>query len=121
MIFRIFLTIIFGLAWWWCFNRVGASLSYLMILGSVLAVCACCCQGPPRGESAVEFSYQHWLACIRRCWLATVTLMIALVAIAVLVVLILGTGFGPGVAINILIAAIGAPLFVRLICCAYES
>jgi hypothetical protein len=123
MIFRIVLTIIFGIAWWWCFNHVGASgLTYLMILGSVLAVCACCCQGQPRGEWAPgDFNYQQWLACIRRCWMATVTLMIGLVFIAAIVVLINHGTFTATLVADIFIAAIGPPLFVRLICCAYES
>ena len=122
MIFRIILTIIFGVAWWWCFNHVGpAGLTYLMILGSVLAVCACCCQGGPRGESSSEFSYQHWLACIRRCLLATVTLMIGLIFVAAIVVAVTHGTFTTALVIDIFIAAIGAPLFVRLICCAYES
>jgi hypothetical protein len=46
---------------------------------------------------------------------------VALFIIGILVVLVL-TGAPPGglVLTDILLAAIGAPLFVRLICCAYE-
>ena len=41
---RLIITVIFGFAWWLVFTRVGASLTWLMILGSVLGVCACCCR-----------------------------------------------------------------------------
>jgi len=118
MIQRIILTVVFGFAWWFAFNFVGPGLAYLMILGSVLAVCACCCKG---GESPIKFNFQHYLACIRRCWLATATLIVSLIILGVIVVLFLGGSLTAVVATNILIAAIGAPLFVRLICCAYES
>jgi hypothetical protein len=48
-------------------------------------------------------------------------LIVALFIIGVLVVIYL-TGAAPGgvVLTHIVLAAIGAPLFVRLICCAYE-
>ena len=42
MIQRIIFTAVFGFLRWNIFNYVGAGPSYLMILGSVLAVCACC-------------------------------------------------------------------------------
>ena len=42
---RFIITVIFGFAWWWVYTRVGAGLAWLMILGSVLGVCACCCKG----------------------------------------------------------------------------
>ena len=42
---QIIITIVFGFLWWWVFNHVGPGLTYLMILGSVLAVCVCCCKG----------------------------------------------------------------------------
>ena len=38
---RLVITVVFGFLWWWVYNRVGAGLDYLMILGSVLAVCVC--------------------------------------------------------------------------------
>jgi hypothetical protein len=120
MIFRIIVTVVFGYAWWWCFNYVAPGLTYLMILGSVLAVCACCCQGG-RTEWPTEFNYQGWFVCIRRCWPATVTLMIGLIILGVIVVLLMGGGITGTLVTHILVAGIGAPLFVRLICCAYDS
>jgi hypothetical protein len=116
--FQIILTVIFGFLWWLCFNFVGPSLTYLMILGSVLAVCVCCCKG---GEFSLKFNFQHYLACIRRCWLATVILMVSLIILGVIVVLFTGGSVAGIVWVHIVVAAIGAPLFVRLICCAYES
>jgi uncharacterized membrane protein YciS (DUF1049 family) len=91
-----------------------------MILGLVLAVCVCCCRGG--AEDNREWSFDRYLACIRRCWLATLVLMIGLFIIGIIVVLVVTGAFPPAaVLVNILIAAIGAPLFVRLICCAYDS
>jgi hypothetical protein len=121
IIFRIIITVVFGFFWWACFHYVAPDLTYLMILGSVLAVCACCCQGGVRDESPREFNYQHWFACIRRCWLATVTLMVALIILAAIVVAYMGGTLTGAVWTHILVAAIGAPFAVRLICCAYES
>jgi hypothetical protein len=124
IIIRIFLTVVFGFLWWWVYNRVGAGLAYLMILGSVLAVCVCCCH-PGRATDGVwapgQWSYQGYIACLRRCALSTLTLMVSLFVLAVLVIWSV-TGAAPTAAewTNILLAAIGAPLFVRLICCAYE-
>jgi hypothetical protein len=119
MIQRIILTAVFGFLWWFTFNYVGPGLTYLMILGSVLAVCACCCRGG--GEPSREFNYKNYLACIRRCWLATVTLMIGLILVGVLVVLFMGGMVAGIVWVHIVVAAVFAPLFVRLICCAYDS
>jgi uncharacterized membrane protein YciS (DUF1049 family) len=120
-VIRFVFTVVFGLLWWWVFRRVGADLLYLMILGSVLAVCVCCCRGGA-GEEHQEWSFDRYLACIRRCWLATVVLMVALFVIGIIVVWIATGAFPAGAGlVDILIAAIGAPLFVRLICCAYDA
>jgi hypothetical protein len=118
IVIRLVITVVFGFLWWWVYNRVGAGLEYLMILGSVLAVCVCCCRA---GEPQREWSWDVYVTCIYRCWLATLVLMVALFIIGVLVVLFM-TGAPPtGVVLtDILLAAIGAPLFVRLICCVYE-
>lgn len=119
-VIRLIFTVVFGFLWWWVFNRVGPDLLYLMILGSVLAVCVCCCRGG--AEDNREWSFDRYLACIRRCWLATLVLMIGLFIIGIIVVLVVTGAFPAGaVLVNILIAAIGAPLFIRLICCAYDS
>ncbi len=51
----------------------------------------------------------------------TLALIIALVVIGILVVVFTSGAFPTGVVLtNILLAAIFAPLFVRIICCAYE-
>jgi hypothetical protein len=124
IIIRIFLTLVFGFIWWWVYNRVGAGLDYLMILGSILAVCVCCCV-PGRTTDGVwapgEWSYQGWIACIRRCALKTLTLMIALFILGACVIWF-STHAAPTAAewTNILLAAIFGPLCVRAICCAYE-
>jgi hypothetical protein len=109
------ITVVFGFLWWWVYNRVGPGLEYLMILGSVLAVCICCCRD---GEPQNEWRPQAYYLCILRCMPATVALMVALFIIGVLVVLF-QTGAAPGgaVLVNILLAAIFAPLFVRFMCC----
>jgi hypothetical protein len=120
IVIRLIFTVVFGVLWWWVYNRAGAALEYLVILGSVLAVCVCCCKGG--GEPHGEWSFDHYMACIRRCWLVTVVLMVGLFIIAI-VVAWTDTGAFPATAalVNMVIAAIGAPLFVRAICCAYDS
>lgn len=120
MIQRIIITVVFGFVWWLCFNQVGAGFAWLMILGSVLAVCACCCRGG--GEPERKFSLDRYQACLRRCWLATATLMIGLIILGIVVVLFV-TGMAPAGVVwaNILIASVIAPACVRLICCAYDS
>jgi membrane protease YdiL (CAAX protease family) len=113
-------TVVFGFLWWWVYNRAGAALEYLVILGSVLAVCVCCCRSGV--EPHREWSFDRYLECIRRCWLVTLVLMVGLFILAILVAWVESGAFPGGSALaNMLIAAIGAPLFVRLICCAYES
>jgi hypothetical protein len=120
-VIRIILTIVFGFFWWWVYNTVGASLTYLMILGSVLAVCVCCCRGGI--EQPREWNWQVYLACIRRCWIPTVVLMIGLFFLGVLVAWYAAGMVVPPAPVltSIFTAAVGAPLFVRLICCAYEN
>ena len=72
-------------------------------------------------RTAGQWNYQGYIACIRRCLLNTLVLIISLIVIAFLVILF-NTHAAPTMAewIHILLAAIGAPLLVRLICCAYE-
>ena len=77
---RLIITVVFGLLWWWIYNRVGADLHYLMILGSVLAICVCCCKG---GSDPGEWNVQRYLACIRRCWIPTLVLILSLFVIGV--------------------------------------
>jgi hypothetical protein len=116
MFWRILFTFVFGLVWWVLFNFAGPNLIYLMILGSVLAVCVCCCGGekPP-----IEFNFQHYIACIMRCLVPTLTLIVGLVFLG-LVIDLITIGFSLAALLQ-LIAAAGATLFIRLICCAYES
>jgi hypothetical protein len=119
IVLRILITVVFGLLWWWAYNRVGVDLQYLMILGSVLAVCVCCCKGT---NDPGEWNWQRYFACIRRCWLATAVLIVSLFIIGVIAVIVVtGAGSVAAVLVNILIAAIFAPLLVRFICCAYEN
>jgi hypothetical protein len=121
---QIIITIVFGFLWWLIFNHVGPGLTYLMILGSVLAVCVCCCKGGEQGGGEWgwwSFSVDPWRLCIARCLWPTLALIIALIIIGILVVLYTTHMFPSGVELtNILLAAIFAPILVRIICCAYE-
>jgi hypothetical protein len=117
---QIIITIVFGFLWWWVYNRVRAGLTYVMILGSVLAVCVCCCKGDEPQWGWWNFNWDNYRAC-GRCFWQTLELIIALVVIGILVVLYTAGAFPTGVVLtNILLAAIFAPLFVRIICCAWE-
>jgi hypothetical protein len=122
--FRLLITVIFGLAWWWVFTRVGAGLAWLMILGSVLGVCACCCRGGTTdgGWTPNDFNYRGWIACSQRCWKNTVTVMVAMFIVGVLAAWIASGGTFPSGTdlVNIALAAIFAPGLVRIICCAYD-
>jgi len=119
---QIIITIVFGFLWWWVFRHVGPGLAYLVILGSVLAVCVCCCKGGEQQEWGWwRVNWDTYRTCIARCLWPTLALIVALVVIGILVVLYTTHAFPSGVELtNILLAAIFAPLFVRIICCAYE-
>jgi hypothetical protein len=93
-----------------------------MILGSVLAVCVCCCKGGEQREWGWwSVNWDGYRACIARCFWPTLALVIALIVIGILVVLYTTHAFPSSVELrNILFAAIFAPLCVRVICCAYE-
>ena len=116
MIFRIILTVIFGFLWWMAVNFAGPGQTYLVILGSILAACVCCCRG---GEPSREFNFKNYIACIRRCLPATLTLIFSLFVIGLLVEALIGGGFAMAVVLKILVASIAA-FFIRLICCAYD-
>jgi hypothetical protein len=124
-VIRFVLTVVFGFLWWWVFHRIGG-LGWLMILGSILAVCVCCCRDRETGTGGVwepgQWSYEGYLVCIRRCMQKTLVLMVSLFVIGVLAVWAM-TGMAPTAAelTDIALAAIFGPLFVRLICCAYEG
>ena len=120
--FRLLITVVFGFLWWWVFTRVGAGLAWLMILGSVLGVCACCCKGGTTdgGFTPTDFNYQGWLVCIRRCWPHTVIVMLGMFIVGVFAALASGVPAGSVDYVNIALAAIFAPGLVRIICCAYD-
>jgi hypothetical protein len=119
---QIIITIVFGFLWWWVFRHVGPGLTYLMVLGSVLAVCVCCCKGgEPREWGWWSVNWDGYRACIGRCFWPTLALVIGLVVLGILVVIYTTHAFPGGAELtNILLAAIFAPLCVRIICCAYE-
>jgi hypothetical protein len=118
---QIFITVVFGLLWWRVFTYVGADLSYLMILGSVLAVCVCCCKGGEPQWGWWNFNWDNYRACIARCVWQTLALIIALFIIGILVVFYTTGAFPSGVLLTkIVLAAVAAPLVVRAVCCAYE-
>jgi len=121
---RLIITVIFGFAWWLVFTRVGAGFAWMMILGSVLGVCACCCRPGESdgGWTPTDFNYQGWLACIRRCWPNTVIVMVGMFIVGILSALVASGGTFPSgtVLANIALAAIFAPGLVRIICCAYD-
>ncbi|MGB9366766.1 MAG: hypothetical protein WCE79_12230 [Xanthobacteraceae bacterium] len=120
-------TLVFGFLWWVIYSTVGASLTYLVILGSVLAVCVCCCKHnegdfQPGDGGLLSFNWDKYWACLRRCRMATLILMLGLALIGVAVVW-RTTMAAPTAAeiTNILMVAIGVPFCIRLICCAYEA
>jgi hypothetical protein len=121
---RFIITVIFGFVWWWVYTRVGAGLAWLMVLGSVLGVCACCCRGGATEGvwRPGDFNYEGWLACIRRCWLNTLVVMAAMFVVGILAALVASGGTFPSATdlMNIALAAIFAPGLVRIICCAYD-
>ena len=103
---------------------VGASFTYLVILGSALATCVCCCKPDPGDFSPndgglLSFDWNKFWACIRRCREATI------LALGLRSSASRSCGApraGPTAADNdILMVAIGVPVLVRLICCAYEA
>ena len=120
-------TLVFGFLWWVIYSTVGAAFTYLVILGSVLAVCVCCCKPNPGDFSPndgglLSFDWNKYWACIRRCRQPTLVLALGLAIIGVIVVWRV-TGAAPTAAdiANILLVAVGVPVLVRLICCAYEA
>ena len=76
----------------------------------------------PNDGGLMSFDWNKFWACIRRCRQATLILALGLALIGVAVVW-RTTGAAPTAAdiTNILMVAIGVPVLVRLICCAYEA
>jgi hypothetical protein len=117
-VIRLFFTIVFGFLWWWTWNFAGPSLQFLVILGSVLTLCVCCCTGnDPHGE----WNLDRYLGCLRRCMPALVTLIAGLFLLGVLVVWFTTGMFPAALLVKIAVAAIGSVVFVRAICCAYQA
>lgn len=116
-IVRLVFTVVFGFIWYWVYTTTGASLHWLVLLGSVLAVCVCCCRGDP----PAEWTLDHYFACIRRCLVPLIVLVVSLFILGFLVAIVFGGGVPVGGDLaRLLIASIGAPLLIRLICCAYD-
>ena len=120
-------TLVFGFLWWVIFNTVGAAFTYLVILGSVLAVCVCCCRPndgdfQPGDGGLLVFNWDRYWACLRRCARATLILALGLFLIGIAVIW-RTTGAAPTAAdiASLLMVAIGVPICIRLICCAYEA
>ena len=119
-VIRFVFTVVFGFFWWLVYNHVGPTFAYLMILGSVLAVCSCCCRSVETATVGV-WAPNNLLSCLRRCLPVTLVLIVSLFFLGALVTLFL-TGAAPTTAdlTNIALVAVFAPLLVRIICCAYE-
>lgn len=117
-VIRLIFTVVFGFLWWWTLNFAGPALTFLVILGSILALCVCCCTGnDPHGE----WNFDRYMACIRRCMPALVVLIVALFLLGILV-LWFTTGMFPATELTrIAVAAIGSVIFIRMICCAYQA
>ena len=118
-VIRLLFTIVFGFLWWWTWTFAGPALQYLVILGSILALCVCCCTGH---DPSSEWSFDRYWACLRRCGPALLVLMVGLILLGILVFWF-STGAFPLAAdlLRILVAAIGSVVFVRAICCAYQA
>jgi hypothetical protein len=118
-VMRLVFTIVLGLLWWWTWTFAGPPLQFLVILGSILTLCVCCCTGH---DPSSEWSIDRYMACLRRCGPALLVLMVGLFLLGILVVLI-STGAFPAAAVllRILAASVGSVVFVRAICCAYQA
>ena len=113
---RLVLSVVFGLVWMWVYTYSGGSA--IAVLGSILTLCVCCCRP---GEAAGEWSFDRYLACLRRCGASLVVLVIALILIGLLWPVLRGGAMPAGAAlVQLVVAAIGSVLAIRLICCLYE-
>ncbi len=117
-VIRLVFTIVFGFLWWWTLNFVGPSLMFLVILGSILTLCVCCCKGDdPHGE----WNFDRYMACLRRCGPALLTLIVGLFLLGILVLWFITGVFPAPDLLKIAVAAIGSVIFIRAICCAYQA
>jgi hypothetical protein len=117
-VIRLVFTIVFGFLWWWALAFAGPSLLFLVILGSVLTLCVCCCTGnDPHGE----WNFDRYTVCLRRCGPAILTLIVGLFLLGILVLWYTTGTFPAADLVRIAVAAIGPVIFIRAICCAYQA
>lgn len=117
-VIRLVFTIVFGFLWWWALAFAGPSLLFLVILGSVLTLCVCCCTGnDPHGE----WNFDRYTVCLRRCGPAIITLIVGLFLLGILVLWYTTGTFPAADLVRIAVAAIGPVIFIRAICCAYQA
>lgn len=117
-VIRLVFTIVFGFLWWWALAFAGPSLLFLVILGSVLTLCVCCCTGnDPHGE----WNFDRYTVCLRRCGPAILTLIVGLFLLGILVLWYTTGTFPAADLVRIAVAAIGSVIFIRAICCAYQA
>ena len=117
-VIRLVLTVVFGLLWMWVY-RFG-DFSVIVVLGSILTLCVCCCKSS--GDPSSGWSWPRYLACLRRCMAELVVLIVALFLIGLLWPVVNGDPMPAGQALtDLAVGAIGSVLAVRLICCAYDS
>ncbi len=115
-VIRLVLTVVFGLFWMWVYTFAEGA-TVLVIFGSILTLCVCCCRA---GDEPKEWSWDHYFRCLRRCRVALLILIIALILIGLLWPILTGGAMPAGAALTrIVVAAIGSVLAVRLICCLY--
>lgn len=117
-VFRLIFTIVFGFLWWWTLNFAGPSLLFLVVLGSILTLCVCCCTG---NEPHGEWNFDRYTACLRRCTPALITLIVGLFLLGILVLWFTTGVFPAADLVKIAVAAIGSVIFIRVICCAYQA
>ena len=119
-VIRLVLTVVFGLVWMWVYTFAGPA-SVLVVLGSILTLCVCCCRGGGDDPSS-EWNFDRYFACLRRCRIALLVLIVALILIGLLWPVLTGSPVPSGPAlVQILVAAVGSVLAIRLICCLYDN
>ena len=114
-VIRLVLTVVFGLVWMWVWKYTDGSV--IVLLGSILTLCVCCCRGG--GDHSNEWSFSRYFACLRRCMTALWVLIVALILIGVLWAVINGNPV-PAL-VGLVVAAVGSVWAIRFICCAYDT
>lgn len=115
-VIRLVLTVVFGLFWAWVYHYAEGGA--IVLLGSILTLCVCCCRHG--GESHGEWSFDRYLACLRRCGPNLLVLVIALILIGWLWPFIGGPAPSGAALTQLVVAAVGSVLAIRLICCLYD-